>query len=104
MFAEMSYDLNNLGFQMLLQVHDAIGFQIPEANADKALPLLAPLMDIPIPIKRKGIEPYKIHIPVEIQTGYNWGESDEDVPGSGKTKKGETATNPNGLREWKPKI
>lgn len=81
-------ELNDLGFQMLLQVHDAVGFQIPEANADKALPLLAPQMDIPIQIKRRGIDPYEIHIPVDIQVGYNWGEADP--------KK-----NPNGLKGWK---
>jgi DNA polymerase I-like protein with 3'-5' exonuclease and polymerase domains len=35
------------GFQMLLQVHDAVGFQVPEANADRALSLLPDLMRIP---------------------------------------------------------
>lgn len=79
--------VNELGCQMLLQVHDAIGFQFPEKNADKILPLVRELMAIPVPISRRGIEPYEIIIPVEIQTGYNWGEHDE--------KK-----NPNGLKSW----
>lgn len=78
------------GFQLLLQVHDAIGFQVPEKNADKVLPLVRELMMIPIPIKRRGIEPYEITIPVEIQVGYNWGEHNPKKPDE----------NPNGLRSW----
>lgn len=81
-----------LGFEVLLQVHDAIGFQVPERNADEALSLLPALLDIPITIGRRGVEPYDIHIPVEIQTGYNWGEYDPKKP----------LENPNGLRSWKP--
>lgn len=99
---ELSAQLTELGFQKLIQVHDAIGFQVPEKNADKALPLLPKLMAIPLIIKRKGLDPYTLVIPVEIQTGYNWGESDEDPkrPGSGLTKAGTPATNPLGLKAW----
>lgn len=89
--AEMCAALEDKGFQMLLQVHDAIGFQVPEANIDAACALLPALMDIPIPIKRRGIEPYDIHIPIDIQVGYNWGEYDSKKPD----------LNPNGLRGWK---
>jgi DNA polymerase-1 len=87
--ATRSEMLQTTGFQMLLQVHDAVGFQVPEANADKAMSLLPELMRVPLPIKRKGIDPYQIDIPVEIQSGWNWGEFDE--------KK-----NINGLKTWKP--
>lgn len=80
----------SLGFQKLLQVHDAIGFQVPEKNAEEAFLLLRDLMDIPVPITRKGVAPYEIHIPVEIQYGYNWGEFDPKKP----------LENPNGLRSW----
>lgn len=88
---EMCANLQEQGFQMLLQVHDAIGFQVPEANADAAIRLLPELLDIPIPIQRRGIDPYEIHIPVEIQVGWNWGEYDE--------KKNST-----GLKSWKPLV
>lgn len=82
-----SRTVNELGYQMLLQVHDAIGFQVPEATADRVLPLVKELMAIPTRIVRRGIEPYEITIPVDIQVGYNWGEWDE--------KK-----NPNGLKVY----
>lgn len=85
---EASGQLNSLGFQMLLQVHDAIGFQIPEQHVDAAIPRLMKLMDVPIQISRRGIEPYTISIPVDVQVGYNWGEAD--------------SKNPNGLKKWKP--
>lgn len=82
-----SQTVQSLGFQMLLQVHDAIGFQVPEEHAATVLPLVRDLMAIPIEVHRRGLEPYTITIPVDIQTGYNWGEHEE--------KK-----NPNGLRPW----
>lgn len=88
----MSGELQELEIQMLLQIHDAIGFQIPEKNADRALPMIAPLMSIPIPIKRRGLDPYEIRIPTDIQVGYNWGEYDPKKPD----------LNPNGLRSWRP--
>lgn len=98
---EQSGLLQESGFQMLLQIHDAIGFQIPEKNADAVLPLIPELMKIPIPIKRKGLDPYNLIIPTDLQVGYNWGESDEDKPGTGLTKKGQPAINPNGLKAYK---
>lgn len=88
---EMSRKLQESGFQMLLQIHDAIGFQIPEQNADWALPLIPKLMEIPIPIKRKGLDPYTLTIPTDLQVGYNWGEFDSKNP----------EKNPNGLKPWK---
>lgn len=88
-FQQDSQHLQETGFQMLLQVHDAVGFQVPEENAERALRLLPSLMSVPIGIQRRGIDPYKIEIPVEIQTGWNWGEFDE--------KKNTT-----GLKSWHP--
>lgn len=84
-----SQQLQDLGFRMLLQVHDAIGFQIPEVGADTALRLLPELMSIAVPISRKGVPSYEISIPVEIQVGYNWGDFHAEK-------------NPTGLKEWKP--
>lgn len=85
-----SEELRDLGFELLLQVHDAIGFQCPEANMARALELLPALMDIPVPISRRGVPSYNINIPVEIQVGYNWGEFDPKKPDF----------NPNGLRSY----
>lgn len=86
-----SEHLRDLGFELLLQVHDAVGFQISEKSAETALGLLPRLMHIPLSIQRRGIEPYSISIPVEIQVGYNWGEFDPKNP----------TENPNGLKSWK---
>lgn len=95
-FIEKSMHLTELGFQMLLQVHDAVGFQIPTENVQEAMPLVRDLMSIPILIKRRGIDPYEITIPVEIQLGANWGESDLEEA----KKKGKPPTNPQGLVAW----
>lgn len=89
-FIEMCGQLQDLGLQMLLQVHDAIGFQVPEKNADMLLPIIPKIMEVPLQISRRGIEPYIITIPVETQVGYNWGEFDPKEP----TK------NPNGMKVW----
>jgi DNA polymerase-1 len=81
--------LNYLGFQMLMQVHDAIAFQAPISVMNEVCRRLRKVMDVPVPITRTGVEPYIIHIPVEIQTGANWGEADDE--------------NPNGLKSWRDK-
>lgn len=96
--------LKEVGFKIILQVHDAIGFQVPESSADEAIRLLPELMDVPVPISRRGVPSYLVRIPTDIQVGYNWGESDEDPkrPGSALTKDGKPASNPNGLKPWKP--
>lgn len=78
--------LADLGFEVLLQVHDAIGFQAPIANRDAVCTRLIEMMQVEIPIKRRGVEPYSIVIPVEMQVGANWGEANE--------------SNPNGLKTW----
>lgn len=85
--AALSRCVNQRGFRMLLQIHDAIGFVVPEEHVESVLPSVRELMLIPIPIARKGVEPYEIVIPVEIAVGQNWGEYDE--------KK-----NPDGLQVW----
>ena len=79
-------ELQGLGFQILLQVHDAIGFQGPVENRDQINHRLVELMRVTIPIARRGVEPYTIEIPVEVKVGGNWGEASE--------------TNPNGLKVW----
>lgn len=84
-------ELGDLGFQILLQVHDAIGYQAPVANTDAVNRRLVDLMRVDIPIQRRNVDPYYINIPVDVKIGGNWGEFD---------KKNADA-NPNGLREWR---
>lgn len=82
--------LADLGFQILLQVHDAIGYQAPVENLHPVNRRLMELMRVEIPITRRGVEPYTITIPVDIKVGLNWGEWSAKNPD----------LNPNGLREW----
>lgn len=74
--AYRNQDLREAGFQMLLQVHDAIGFQYPIGARNAVLPILRKAMDVPVPIDRWGRE---LHIPVEIKVGTSWGEDDLKV-------------------------
>jgi DNA polymerase I-like protein with 3'-5' exonuclease and polymerase domains len=80
--------LKQLGFEILLQVHDAIGYQGPLGTEDAINTRLVECMRVAIPIARRSIEPYTIEIPVEIKTGLNWGDR--------------TDTNPEGLHTWHP--
>lgn len=66
--------LAELGFQLLLQVHDAIGFQYPISNRAEVLARVRRLMDIGVRIPKTG---KMLHIPVEIQCGPSWGEEKE---------------------------
>lgn len=83
-------ELKDLGFQTLLQVHDAIGYQVPRSNAARATERLQELMKVDILVERQGIEPYILNIPVDPKLGLNWGEFDPKNPDR----------NPNGLRDW----
>lgn len=62
--------LADAGFQLLLNVHDAIGFQYPIQNRDEVLPRVNELMSIPLIIPKTGKH---LRIPIEIQVGPNWG-------------------------------
>jgi uracil-DNA glycosylase family 4 len=85
-------ELDFYGFQPLLQVHDAIGFQVPRSNWIDACKHLQSLMGVQILCTRKGVEAYEFSIPVDIKGGWNWGERE-------KGKNGEWI-NPMGLRDW----
>jgi len=78
--------LKDLGFQMLLQVHDAIGYQFPEANVDAVSRRVRELLQVNLYVPKHDDH---FTIPVEIKNGYNWGD---------KSKKDDT--NPNGLIVW----
>lgn len=84
---DRSYELNFLGYQPLLQVHDAIGYQYPSENEVEVNKLIRQLLRVDLTVP-KTQEPF--HIPVEIKTGGNWGEFDPKKP----------EENPNGLVIW----
>lgn len=67
-------DLADAGFQLFLNVHDAIGFQYPIENRDFVLPRVRENLSIPIPIPKTGKE---LIIPVELEIGPNWGDLEE---------------------------
>lgn len=61
--------LRQLGFQILLQVHDAIGFQFDPKYGSETLSRVRELMTIPIYIPKTA---ETLSIPVEILTGKAW--------------------------------
>mgnify|MGYP001604943553 FL=1 len=69
---ELSRQLRELGFEMLLQVHDAIGFQYPERNRDTVLPIVRRALAVPLTNPRNR---ETFTIPVEILIGPNWGDT-----------------------------
>jgi len=64
--------LKELGAKMLLQIHDEIIFEIPEENAEKAVPIIQHLMEHPF--KRD------LSIPLEAEpaVGKSWKEAKDD--------------------------
>lgn len=64
-------ELRRLGVQLLKQIHDAIGGQVPEENLFPAMARMRQLMRVPLINPRNGEE---FHIPVEIAVGPSWGE------------------------------
>lgn len=63
--------LRELGVEILVQVHDAIGGQVPEANVHEAMARMRKLMrvDLVVPKTQETFD-----IPVEIAFGPSWGE------------------------------
>lgn len=65
-------ELRDAEFQMLLQGHDAIGFQYPVENRSFVLTRIRRHMDVPgMVVPKTGLE---MRIPVEISIGPSWGE------------------------------
>lgn len=64
-------ELNDLGAQMLIQVHDAVGGQIPVKNREAILRRQKELMTMPLINPRTREE---FSIPVELAVGPSWGE------------------------------
>ena len=76
-YREWAAELKEYGYESLMQVHDAVGFQINERDAERALWLVERLMTIPLTIP-KTLETFSI--PVEIAVGPNWGEVERWQP------------------------
>ena len=59
------------GFQLLMQIHDAVAFQYYPQYREELLPAIRELMNVPL-VSPKTKELFSI--PVEIQIGPNWGD------------------------------
>lgn len=66
--------LKDAGFELLLNVHDAIGFQYPARSRDEVISRVHELLSIPLTIPKTGVT---LRIPVEIEIGPNWGDLEE---------------------------
>jgi uracil-DNA glycosylase family 4 len=64
-------ELRDYGVQLLVQVHDAIGGQVPEKYVEPAMARMRKLMAIDITVPTTG---EVFQIPVEIAFGPSWGE------------------------------
>lgn len=69
---------------LLMQIHDAILIQYPEAQEDEIIPKILAQLAQPVELKHGRT----LTIPYDAQTGWNWG----------KYKEG---SNPDGLKTWK---
>lgn len=72
--AHADSELKDYGFEIFLQVHDAIGFQFLPGHEAAIASRLRTLMDVPIYIPKTD---RYLHIPVEILYGPNWGSVHE---------------------------
>jgi DNA polymerase-1 len=77
-------------FELMVQVHDSILFQVPRDQVNELVPRALELMKAVL-ILKKGREFY---VPLEAQTGYNWGYKSEDNPYGLTTFKGEETRRP----------
>lgn len=64
-------ELRRMEVELLVQVHDAIGGQVPKDNALEAMKRMKELMAVELEVPRTG---EKFTVPVEIQLGPSWGE------------------------------
>lgn len=70
-YNEWAKELIEYGYEPLMQVHDAVGAQINEKDAERALWLMDKLMTVPLTVP-KTLETFAI--PVEILVGPSWGQ------------------------------
>lgn len=76
--------LSELPVQLMMQDHDALTFQYPEAQEDEIVPKLLSLLRNPIELKHNRT----LEIPYDAKTGWNRGDW--------------SATNPDGLKDYAP--
>jgi DNA polymerase I-like protein with 3'-5' exonuclease and polymerase domains len=63
--------LNRMGVQLLNQVHDELIMQVPEENAEQALPIILECMEHPF---REGVDPLSVPIPADGKVANSWAE------------------------------
>jgi DNA polymerase I-like protein with 3'-5' exonuclease and polymerase domains len=68
---ERSRELNLMGVEMLNQVHDELILQVPEENAEAALPIVLECMAHPF---REGEDPLLVPIPADGKAVDSWSE------------------------------
>lgn len=73
--------------KLLLQIHDALVFQFPEADENTIMPRIIELVQFPIELNNGRT----LLIPSDVKSGWNWGSYDYDKP----------ERNPDGLKAFK---
>jgi DNA polymerase-1 len=63
---EHDLQLESLGVQMLLQIHDELVFEVPEENIEKSKPIIKQHMEHPL--KKDLLVP----LDIDMGTGYSW--------------------------------
>jgi DNA polymerase I len=82
--------------ELLLQVHDSLLMQIPEALAEEVVPKVLSLFRIPITVTSPSGEVRTYAIPADAAFGWNWGKRWKKLPDGTKIDH-----NPDGLQEWR---
>lgn len=62
--------LRDCGFELLMNVHDAVAFQFDQDKGEVVLPIVEQLMSVPLTNPRTGED---FIIPIEIAVGEDWG-------------------------------
>lgn len=68
---ERNKRLNFLKVQLLNQIHDELVLQVPEENAEEALPIVKECMEHPF---AEGVNPLSVPIPAEAKIANSWAE------------------------------
>jgi DNA polymerase-1 len=90
---EINHGILNLfthpDIELLIQVHDSILFQVPIDKVNALVPIALELLKVEIELRGGR----KFHVPLEAETGYNWGKRKLNKDGSLKQ-------NEYGLTTW----
>jgi len=66
---EFNGSLRDLDCKMLMQIHDELVFEIPEENAEEAVPIIRELME-------NTFDPaLEVPLPVDVAVEYSWGDA-----------------------------